>query len=257
VQCVLDERHADFQWGGLFMSLREAQHRFGGAERVIWHQVEDSREGWAKALEVWEMMAFEGRFRDSLLVLDFSIVRPAGAPIKGMQGRPSSGPIPVMTAFHKGAAGLIGGAARWLNTVYVEHYFAESVLVGGARRAAGILTMIWTDPNIFDFIAIKMPPEFIGLTPEEILEYRKVNGSPTTTPLWTSNHSVAVDSTFWWLNSLKRGDDGYKSPPARHARKVLTAVSETSYATGSGEPGLIDVSKLNVTHIEEVHDVRK
>ena len=246
VQCVIDEKHPDFQWGGMFLSKQEAEHRFGHGSRIRWHVVDDSREGWAKALELWEMMAWEGRWRDSLLILDFSKVRPRGAPIRGMQGRPSSGPIPTMAAFHKAAAGIGGGLPRWLATIYVEHYFSESVLVGGARRASGIITKNWRDAGILEFVAIKMPAIYRGLDPEEIIAYRKENGKPASTPLWTSNHSVAVDSEFWWLNGLKRGDDGYKSNIARKARNVFKAVTETAYSTGTGEPGFVNVDKLNV-----------
>jgi len=254
IQCVIDEKHPDFQWGGLFLSKQEAEHRFGHGERAIWHVVDDSREGWAKALETWEMMAWEGRWREHLLILDFSQVRPAGAPIRGMQGRPSSGPIPTMAAFHKAAAGIGGGLPRWLSTLYVEHYFSESVLVGGARRASGILTKNWRDSGILDFIAIKMPGCYRGLSAEEISAYRKENGQPMSTPLWTSNHSVAVDAEFWWLNGLKRGQEGYKSGIARKARNVFKAVTETAYATGTGEPGFVNVDKLNVKRptIEEM-----
>jgi len=251
VQCVLDERHADFQWGGLFLSTQEAKHRFGHGERVHWHVVDDSREGWARALEVWEMMTWEMRHRDSLLILDFSQVRRNGAPIKGMQGRPSSGPVPTMAAFHKAAAGIGSGLPRWLQTLYVEHYFSESVLVGGARRASGMITKNWRDAGVLDFARIKMPAEYRGLTMEEITQHRAEHGPPIATPLWTSNHSVAVDDEFWWLLGIKRGQDGYSSSIARHARQVFRVVTETAYATGSGEPGFINVSKLNVSHVGE------
>jgi hypothetical protein len=92
------------------------------------------------------------------------------------------------------------------------------------------------------------------LSAEEIADYRKKNGQPMSTPLWTSNHSVAVDAEFWWLNGLKRGQDGYKSGIARKARNVFKAVTETAYATGTGEPGFVNVDKLNVKRptIEEM-----
>jgi hypothetical protein len=47
-----------------------------------------------------ERMAFEKR-RDEVLILDFTGVRPRGAPIMGMQGRPASGPGPLMGAHHQ------------------------------------------------------------------------------------------------------------------------------------------------------------
>ena len=247
VQCVMSESHRDFRWGGEFMSSQEARIRFGAGDRVHWHDVEDSREGWAKALETWEMMAFEKRYKDDLLILDFSAVRPAGAPIRGMQGRPSSGPCPTMAAFHKAAAGRGSGLPRWKATAYIEHYFSESVMVGGARRAAGLLEKQWKDPGILDFIRSKVPAEYLGLSAEEIVEHRKKFGPPASTPLWTANHSVGVDAEFWWLLTLKRGGAGYSSATARHARKVFRTVVETAYATGTGEPGFLNLHKLNVS----------
>ena len=43
-------------------------------------------------------MAFRGE-RDRALVLDLSAIRPAGSPIRGMQGRPASGPVSLLRAF--------------------------------------------------------------------------------------------------------------------------------------------------------------
>ena len=152
-----------------------------------------------------------------------------------------------MAAFHKAAAGLGSRLPRWLATLYVEHYFSESVLVGGARRASGLIEMFWKDPSILDFIKVKMPVEYQGLSADEIVEYRKKNGQPAATPLWTSNHSVSVDGEFWWLLSLKRGEPGYATATARHARKVYRTAIETAYVTGTGEPGFLNVHKLNVS----------
>ena len=247
VQCVLDEQHQDFRWGGEFMSVQESKRRFGLGERVHWHEVEDSREGWARALETWEMMAFERRFANDLLILDYTQVRPEFAPIKGMQGRPSSGPRPTMAAFHKAAAGRGSGLPRWKATAYVEHYFSESVMVGGARRASGLLEKFWKDPGILDFIMSKVPVEYIGLTADEIKAHRETYGKPMTTPLWTSNHSIGVDAEFWWLLSLKRGEQGFSTASARHARAVFKLAIETAWATGSGEPGFLNLHKLNVS----------
>jgi hypothetical protein len=247
VQCVLDEKHPDYQWGGPFLSRQESEHRFGRGEKIHRHQVADSREGWAKSLEKWEMMAYTKRHRDELLILDFTDVRRKNAPIKGMQGRPSSGPVPTMLAFLKAAATRGSGMPRWKSTLFVEHYFSESVVMGGARRSSGLIEKFWKDPGILDFITVKMPVEYHGLTTQEIIEYRQANGRPMVTPLWSSNHSVGVDAEYFWLLSLKRGELGYSTPTARWARKVHRAIIETAYATGTGEPGIVRVDALNVT----------
>lgn len=200
VRCVLDETHADFVWG-VDESVREAKHKY---DRVHWFEVPDSREGWAKAVEKMEVMAYEKKYGDDVLVLDFSRVRAKGSPIGGMQNRPASGPKPLMQAISKVATVKNAGMHPWKQAMYVDHYLAECVLVGGARRAARIATKTWTDPDIFDFINIKKG----GF-------------------LWSANNSVAVDEKFW-------------SQKTKHAQKVLQSVLEASYHHDTGEPGFVN-----------------
>jgi len=208
VRCVIDDTHADYDWGK-DESAREAKHKYAdGNGRVHWFEVPDSREGWAQAVEMLEIMAYEKKFKDDLLILDFSTVRPKGAPIKGMQDRPSSGPKPLMNAFDRLATIKGAGMSPWKQAMFVDHYLAECVLVGGARRSARIATKTWTDPEIFDFIDIKRG----GF-------------------LWSANNSVAVDEKFWKQRS-------------NHARKVLEAIMKASYEDGTGEPGFINQHRL-------------
>ena len=53
VRCVLDESHADFEWG-MDESVKDARHKY---DKVYWFEVPDSREGWAQAIEKMETMA--------------------------------------------------------------------------------------------------------------------------------------------------------------------------------------------------------
>lgn len=209
VRCVIDDSHADFVWG-FDESVRDAKHKYGDCETdgVHWFDVPDSREGWAQAIEMIEIMAYEKKYKDDILILDFSKVRPKGAPIKGMQDRPSSGPKPLMNAIDK--LTTIKGACMspWKQAMFADHYLAECVLVGGARRSARIATKNWTDPEIFEFISIKRG----GF-------------------LWSANNSVAVDEKFWKQRS-------------NHARKVLEAIMKSSYEDGTGEPGFINQHRL-------------
>lgn len=209
VRCVIDDSHPDFVWG-FDESVRDAKHKYGDCDddTVTWFDVPDSREGWAQAVEMVEVMTYEKKYKDTVLILDFSKVRPKGAPIKGMQDRPSSGPKPLMNAIEKMTT--IKGACMspWKQTMFVDHYLAECVLVGGARRSARIATKNWTDPEIFDFIKIKRG----GF-------------------LWSANNSVAVDDKFWKQRT-------------HHSQKVLEAIMRASYEDGTGEPGFINQHKL-------------
>lgn len=243
VRCVMDESHADFDWSA-HESVRDARHKYGSGRDVMWYDVPDSREGWAKALEIWENAAFEKIHKDKLLILNFTKVRPKGSPIKGMQNRPSSGPVPLMNAFAKAATLRGAGLEPWLQNLYIDHYFAECVLVGGARRSARMSTKFWRDKNVLEFIKVKRPIEYEGMKLDEIIEYR---ANMTVEPngfLWSSNNSVTVDDEFWELSHLPRKHKHFHTDEAQHARRVLRAVTQASYGEGTGEPGIINVSNL-------------
>lgn len=204
VRCVLNENHPDFTWGEN-ESVKEARHKY---DKVYWFEVPDSREGWAQAIEKMEVMAYEKKYKDDVLVLDFSKVRAKGSPIGGMQDRPASGPKPLMNAIAKVATVKNAGMSRWKQAMYVDHYLAECVLVGGARRAARIATKVWTDPEVLDFVNIKKG----GF-------------------LWSANNSIAVDEKFWEFRT-------------KHAKRVFDAVMEASYKHDTGEPGFINQHRL-------------
>jgi len=207
VRCVISSDHPDFEWG-VDESARDAKHKYGKNNGIKWFEVPDTREGWAQAIELIEIMAYEKKFKNEMLVLDFSKVRPKGAPIRGMQNRPSSGPKPLMNAIKR--MSTIKGAHMppWKQTLYVDHYLAECVLVGGARRSARMATKSWTDPGVIDFINIKRG----GF-------------------LWSANNSVTVDEKFW---KQRFG----------HSQRVLKAITQASYHDGTGEPGFINQHRL-------------
>jgi adenosylcobalamin-dependent ribonucleoside-triphosphate reductase len=207
VRCVLSDSHKDFVWG-FDESVRDTKHKYGDSENVHWFEVPDSREGWSQAVEMLEIMAYEKKFKNELLILDFSNVRPSGSLIKGMQNRPASGPKPLMNAIERVATIKGAGMSPWKQSIFIDHYLAECVLVGGARRSARIATKNWTDPEVFEFINIKRG----GF-------------------LWSANNSITVDEKFWKQRS-------------KHSQKVLTTVLEASYNDGTGEPGFVNQHKL-------------
>lgn len=224
--CTIDMMHKDVQSGEInALDLRTAKHLYAGREIEIF-EVPDSREGWAKAIEKMEVAAFKGDKRNSVLILDFSKVRERGAPIAGMQNRPASGPGPMMTALSNVAKLRDAGMAPWRAVMYADHYIAECVLVGGARRAARMATKTWRDKNVLDFIEVKRG----GF-------------------LWSSNNSVTVDEEFWKLVAADMEDVAtYESADtlalAAHAKSVFNALCQASYFDGTGEPGIINVDKL-------------
>jgi len=221
VVCTIDMMHKDVQTGEInALDMRTAKHLYAGREMEVF-EVPDSREGWAKALEKMEYMAWRGDKRNTVLLLDFSSVRPRGAPIAGMQNRPASGPGPMMTAIANVAKLRDAGMSPWRAAMYADHYVAECVLVGGARRAARMATKTWRDKNVLDFIQVKRG----GF-------------------LWSSNNSVTVDNEFWELVKDSGPGPRGKESLAAHAKAVYEAICDASYNDGTGEPGLINVEKL-------------
>ena len=115
------------------------------------------------------------------MVFDLSAIRPRGAPIGGMQGRPASGPVSMLRALlnirrHVVEPARSRGAELplWEQALLVDHHLSVEVQVGGARRAARMATKSWRDPGIFRFIRCK-----------------------SEGGMWTANNSVMVDREFW------------------------------------------------------------
>lgn len=191
---------------------------------AILHRVADSREGWAKAIELLEALAFQGA-RDRCVVFDLSAVRPAGSPIRGMQGRPASGPISLLRALLAIRRDVITPARHrdpaaeemqpWEQALRLDHHLSVEVQVGGARRAARMATKSWRDPGALRFIRLK---EQGGL--------------------WTANNSVMVDAEFW--DRVRQGDLADKL--TQHAVAVFEEATRCAFV--NGEPGFINGDRL-------------
>ena len=239
---VIDQMHPDCLTKEVNIPDRRTAEHLYKHRNIHEFIVPDSREGWAKALEAIETLTFQGDKRDDVLLLDFSQVRCKGSPIAGMQNRPASGPGPLIAAIKNMALLRDAGMEPWRAAMYADHYIAECVLVGGARRAARMATKWWKDRTIFDFIEVKRG----GF-------------------LWSSNNSVTVDQEFWdgvravdecvlmmgtkdavlqqnMLQSLHAA--GHVTATQLHAYRVFHSICYAAYHDRTGEPGLINVDKL-------------
>ena len=218
---VLSVSHPDYQnW---IESLEEAQHKYDSeSEAVRWFTVEDSAEGWVKVVEVLETAAFQEKHANKLFIFDFSKVRALGTPISGQQGRPASGPVPLIKALGKVASIKTAGMKPWKQAMHIDHYLAECVVLGGVRRSARIATKSWRDSDVIEFIDIKRGGW-----------------------LYTANNSVTVDDEFWEQAS---------NPAPSHGRRVFDAMTAASYFDGTGEPGFLDLSNMSWSN-EGVEDI--
>lgn len=217
IRLVLDEAHSDFNadmFRGAYEPLRNARHKYdSSSEKVRWFTVDDSREGWSKTIEILETAAWQGKHADKLFIFDFSNVRPNGAPIMGLQGRPASGPVSLMNALANIYSIKNAGMKPWKQALFIDHYTAACVQLGGVRRSARMATKSWRDRDILEFIDIKRG----GF-------------------LWSANNSILVDKEFW---------ESARKPQHTHGRRVFEAAVNAAYWDGTGEPGFINVDQLN------------
>jgi ribonucleoside-triphosphate reductase len=98
--------------------------------------VEDSKEGWAKALR----KVMKSLYKGEIIQLDYSRIRPAGARLKTFGGR-ASGPAPLKDLFAFIKAIFVNAAGRKLTSIECHDIMTkigEVVVVGGVRRSAMI-----------------------------------------------------------------------------------------------------------------------
>lgn len=182
-------------------------HLWDGATRI-----EDSREGWVLALtSVIDAYLTE---EPITLVLDVSLVRGKGEPIRGFGGT-ASGPAALIEMLHNINNLLQKRTGQTLNSLdhmTLDHFIAECVVAGNVRRSARMSIKSWQDDDILDFINCKQETDYH----------------------WSTNISVEIDDEFF--NALKRK----RHPLHNRAEEVYDAV-----VTGmllNGEPGFYNLS---------------
>jgi ribonucleoside-triphosphate reductase len=119
---------------------------FNHSERTI--TIEDSAEGWAKALRKLIAELYIGNTHS----WDFSKIRPEGARLKTMGGR-ASGPAPLQDLMTFVTNTFKNAAGRKLRSIEVHDIvckIAEVVVVGGVRRSALISLSDLGDPEVRD-----------------------------------------------------------------------------------------------------------
>lgn len=114
--------------------LPEIPNTIGQSEDVI--VVQDSKEGWAKALRKLISLLYTG----DIPKWDLDKIRPAGSRLKTFGGR-ASGPEPLNDLFNFVVAKFKGAMGRKLNSIECHDIMCkigEVVVVGGVRRSAMI-----------------------------------------------------------------------------------------------------------------------
>ena len=137
------------------------------------YEVEDSREGWVKALAA----VIDSHFKDfprNRVVIDVSDVRPRGARIHGFGGT-ASGPAPLVEMLYDVNRILNAKAGDHLSSVDctdISNLIGKAVVAGNVRRSAELALGDWDDEG---FRTMKQDQE-------KLAHHR-----------WASNNSVVVD----------------------------------------------------------------
>ena len=216
VHIVCDSEHEDYQQ---MVSDGIVSDNFG-SDWTGAFQIEDSREGWGRALADLIETHYRTDVKHTRRVYDVSRVRHAGAKLKTFGGRASGpGPLALMLKtvtdeFNK----VVGSQLTGIGAMTVDHAIAKCVVAGGVRRSARMSIMHWKDEDIQAFINIKA----------------------TSGEHWTTNISVEVDDEFWY--SLRDGDP--------QAHRVLGFIAEGM--ARNGEPGFWDSALSNFGEPNEV-----
>ncbi|GGN05885.1 hypothetical protein GCM10007092_20910 [Thermus composti] len=196
--------------------------------------------------------------------VDFSLLRPEGAPIRGSGGT-SSGPVSFLYEIFDNFLEWVAWGAEEAGPVATLRYVYASVLrvvrQGGTRRGAGMATLSIDHPDLLDFLTAKD------------LDREKAEGDISTfniSVLATDRFLEAVEKDALWpvtpievpgkyypyplegpytgkLPSLPEREDGAKAIPLYGgkvpARWLWHEIAWHAWATG--EPGLIFVDRVN------------
>jgi len=188
-------RERKFIPGGRF--LAQCGRPFHQTSNCYTLRAEDTREGWGELANKATVMLMSG----GGIGVDYSEIRPKGSPLKRTGGE-SSGPTYL---------------AKIVNEI------GRGVIAGGKRRSAILGSLVWSHPDVFDFITLKN-------WEMEVRELKKKNVDfPAVMDM--TNISVNLDKEFF------KAYENKEHTLHAHARKVYSDVINRMCKTG--EPGLL------------------
>jgi ribonucleoside-triphosphate reductase len=148
------------------------------------YQIPDTREGWVESLKLLLESYFHGQAQ---VEFDYSLIRPAGEPIKGFGGV-SSGHEPleeVHEAIRQVLEGNTGQPITITTIVDIMNLIGKCVVAGNVRRTAEI---VFGDPN---------SEEYLDLKNYKVNPHRDQYG-------WTSNNSIFAQLGMDYTEVSKR-----------------------------------------------------
>lgn len=150
------------------------------------YQIPDTREGWAESIRIL-LNSYKNQNINGPVEFDYSLIRPAGSPIKGFGGT-ASGPQPLIEG-HENIRKLLdkydSKVLDSVGIVDIMNYIGKFVVAGNVRRSAEIAIGNIEDQN---FIEMKDYNKY----PEELKDRR-----------WMSNNSVFSKPTSDFSSIIK------------------------------------------------------
>lgn len=204
----------------------------------ITHVIPDTREGWVDAIRTL-LNWFVGDRHPDLLKFDYSLIRPAGTPIKGFGGT-ASGPEPLKEGIENIKKLLKSYYNKPLDSVGIVdimNYIGKLVVAGNVRRSAEIAIGNIDDTN---FIQMKDYNKY----PEELTDRR-----------WMSNNSVFANSKSDFspiINNLAlNGEPGIiLLDNARHYGRIKDGYYPTSHHKFDNAHGVNPCAEQILAHME-------
>jgi ribonucleoside-diphosphate reductase alpha chain len=162
--------------------------------------VEDSLEGWGRAVQVATWLAWSGHDRKEFF--DYSALRAKGEPLR-RRGGYSSGPDPLrelIAAIYAVCGGARGRKLRSTEVHYLYTLVGEAIVCGGVRRMAAIDTGDLRDRGMRDYKDWLYPGGARRPTPRA--GHVSNNSAAVHAPGRTSEHDLRneLEHTFWSLN---------------------------------------------------------
>ena len=186
-------------------------------------QIPDNREGWVESLRLLLESYFHGT---APMQFDYSIVRPAGEPIKGFGGV-SSGPEPLKEV-HEDIRKVLeknSGEPITITTIVdIMNLIGNCVVAGNVRITAEI---VFGDPH---------NEEYLDLKNYKVNPHRETFG-------WTSNNSIFAELGMDYTEAAKRivdnGEPGFAwLENMRHYSRIKNGGDDKDYRAMGGNPCL-------------------
>jgi len=154
---------------------------YAPTEPIVIYQIPDTREGWVESTRI--LLNSMLRQNQNIQEFDYSLIRPAGAPIKGFGGV-SSGPQPLIdlhNRLRKVIGSRVGETLDSRAIVDIVNLIGTCVVSGNVRRSATLALGSAGDNN------------FINLKNSEVFPERNSFDSDSPGWAWMSNNSISAN----------------------------------------------------------------